>query len=637
MPKVAGRVKEFVEKRYRVIIVACMLVLAVVVASFVVAQEAPGPVVYSSSVAAISAGGHGGVWQEFLAGKPLARAWSLSGSSSCIVVGYRGEEPQFYRVEVRVAPGNGSVIVEGVGFDEAFRYSTETAAFLAALVAGYDPWGLDYYVRFEPLNGSFSRVSGPSASPQLYVAFLQALGVNVTRHGGAVSTGMVSLDGLVGAVGGIEVKARGVQLLNASLVYGLGSEYELERGCNVSIVGPFVYTDCGVVKKRIHIENASVVASVLEYIGLNAANTSIRDVLRRLHGNSTCGFLEDYIGYLVSLIGQASSGLGNLLSLLAEEEPELYESVSEAMKRVLFYVVEAQEASGKGYCFVAVEYYSHALSEVIKLYSLLGVNGYSVARDYTETLRELAHRFLGIISNETSTMSSGLLAGYAYARALIERGDREFSVLDKIDYLLRVFGLRQEFVHAGVQACSRAVVSYSRSIAMLVAIDKLLKDRTLQDNMSMAAVRDRVRAFTRLVENTVYYSVLVSVYGKARSSIPGLAHAEIRRAEYYLSRNETLIALSHAVQSLAYALTFFALHPGVGEVWAKRLPYVVLASLIIGDPYGLPQLYYVERILYGLDRGVEDSTLLYEAEHLYAWSLVTRLLFHETSMGSSER
>ncbi len=307
------------------------------------------------------------------------------------------------------------------------------------------------------------------------------------------------------------------------------------------------------------------------------------------------------------------------------------------MNRVLFYVVEAQEASGKGYCFVAVEYYSHALSEVIKLYSLLGVNGYSVARDYTETLRELAHRFLGIISNETSTMSSGLLAGYAYARALIERGDREFSVLDKIDYLLRVFGLRQEFVHAGVQACSRAVVSYSRSIAMLVAIDKLLKDRTLQDNMSMAAVRDRVRAFTRLVENTVYYSVLVSVYGKARSSIPGLAHAEIRRAEYYLSRNETLIALSHAVQSLAYALTFFALHPGVEEVWAKRLPYVVLASLIIGDPYGLPQLYYVERILYGLDRGVEDSTLLYEAEHLYAWSLVTRLLFHETSMGSSER
>ncbi len=636
MPRVAGRVREFLEKRYRVVIVACMLVLAVVVASFVVAQEAAGPV-YSSSVAAVSARGHGSVWQEVLAGKPLVRAWNLSEYSSCIVVGYRGEEPQFYRVEVRVAPGNGSVIVEGVGFDETFRYSTETAAFLAALVAGYDPWSLDYYVRFEPLNGSFSRVSGPSASPQLYVAFLQALGVDVARHGDAVSTGMVSLDGLVGAVGGIEVKARGALMLGSPLVYGLGSEYELERGCNVSVVGPFVYTDCGVVKKRIHVENGSTIISVFEYAGLNATNTSIGDVLRRLHGNSTCGLLEEYIDYLVSLIGQASSGLGSLLSLLAEEEPELYESVSEAMNRVLFYVVEAQEASSKGYCFVAVEYYSHALSEVIKLYSLLGVNGYGVARDYTETLRELAHRFLGIVSNETSAMSSGLLASYAYARALIERGDREFSVLDKIDYLLRVFGIRQEFVRAGVQTCSRAMVSYSRSIAMLVAIDKLLKDKTLQGNTSMAAVRSRVREFTRLVEDTVYYSVLVSVYGKTRSSIPGLAHAEIRRAEYYLSRNETLIALNHAVQSLAYALTFFALHPGVEEVWAKRLPYVVLASLIIGDPYGLPQLYYVERILYGLDRGVEDSTLLYEAEHLYAWSLVTRLLLHETSISSSGR
>ncbi|ALL00310.1 hypothetical protein Pyrde_0260 [Pyrodictium delaneyi] len=562
---------------------------------------------------------------EFVPGSKLEPSY---GSSSALVIGYVDNVPQFYRVYVQVEPGNGTLVATGVGFDESFMLSTKFAAYLAAITIGHSPWAFDYYVRIEPVNGSKPLVAGPSASPEIYLAFLRALGVPVGN--GYIATGMLGLDGLVGAVGGLEVKAEGAQEAGYRLLYGRGSEYELSRVCRVNIMGPFVSSDCGVAAEAVKVSNAIPVVSILEFFNQSLDYNDVGTVLWSLYWDSACPILRDYLEYLARLSTRIELEARSLLSYI--DRPQLRDIVVRQLAQALGYIDAAEDARRNGYCFVAVDYYAAALSSLSQVYLVYGKNGYQITKGYAEMLRSMARRLLDTV--DVTRISGSMLAAYARASSLIASGDSKISSALKIEHALDIFGARSELVEAAIREYSSAVSYYTRAIAVLVVLSEVYRDSGLADSNTTRSTMDLKIAAEKIVDTAAEYAryaLLVSVTGKARSNLPNAALYEASIAARQLESNPAS-AIDHAVKSLAYSLTFFALHPGVEELWSERLPYILLASIRLGEPAGIVQHYYVERLLYALkNNNARINTLIYEAEHLYAWALISRLLSYMNS------
>lgn len=562
---------------------------------------------------------------EFIPGSKLEPSY---GSSSTLVIGYVDNTPQFYRVHVRVEPGNGTLVATGVGFDESFMLSTKFAAYLAAITIGHSPWAFNYYVRIEPVNGSKPLIAGPSASPEIYLAFLRALGVSVGN--GYIATGMLGLDGLVGAVGGLEVKAKGAQETGYRLLYGRGSEYELSRVCQVNIMGPFVSSDCSVAAKAVKVNNAIPVVSILELFNQSLDYNDVGTVLWSLYWDSACPILRDYLEYLARLSTRIELEARNLLSNM--DQPQLRDMLVRQLAQALDYIDAAEDARKNGYCFIAVDYYAAALSSLSQVYLVYGKNGYQITKSYAEMLRSMARRLLDTI--DATRISGSMLAAYARASSLIASGDSKISSALKIEHAMDIFGARSELVEAAMREYSSAISYYTRAIAVLVVLNEVYRDSGLADSSTTRNNVDLKIAAEKIVDTAAEYAryaLLVSVTGKARSNLPNAALYEVSIAARQLEDNPAS-AIDHAVKSLAYSLTFFALYPGVEELWSERLPYILLASIRLGEPAGIVQHYYVERLLYALENSnARINTLIYEAEHLYAWALISRLLSYMNS------
>ena len=143
-------------------------------------------------------------------------------------------------VKVRY-PGSGRVNVTGGGeVDDTTRYSMITAAMIAALFAGYDPWSLDVDVEIR----SIGPVAGTSGSLGValatYYALLYKTDGDLEDLGVSV-TGAISPDTLAVSVGEVPKKCRAANREGLKLVIPLSNLKDVEgRGCEFIAVSGLI-------------------------------------------------------------------------------------------------------------------------------------------------------------------------------------------------------------------------------------------------------------------------------------------------------------------------------------------------------------------------------------------------------------
>ncbi|MEL9991373.1 MAG: hypothetical protein QXP98_07705 [Thermoproteus sp.] len=113
-------------------------------------------------------------------------------------------------VSIELTPGNGTIYVPGYTASSDFLYSAKVAIWEAALNAGVQPWRYNYIIEIKPLGNMSTYIGGPSLSLTIY---LEALNVFTGRQGNSsiAYSGAVGPGGVVDLVGNIREKALGLQ------------------------------------------------------------------------------------------------------------------------------------------------------------------------------------------------------------------------------------------------------------------------------------------------------------------------------------------------------------------------------------------------------------------------------------------
>ena len=555
-----------------------------------------------------------------LVAPPIANTSVYNGTMWVYVVGYLGEEPQFYNVTVSIGPGNGSRVFHG-RVDAVFTLSARVAETLSALIAGWSPWSLDYNVSIRPLWGSEPLVSGPSASLPIALTVLNLLGYNVSLRG-TVYTGAVSLDGLVAPIGGVDVKYHGVVERNLGiLVYGSGSEYKFQEYCNVTVLGPYVFRGCSESFLPALNVTGTPIVSIYEVLGL--AKPDPWSLLAKISLNGSCRVLSGFYAAVE----------GNVLRLLSRAQRLLNEYIVEAggayptqaaslIALSLRYLVGAREALRQGYCLLALDYYGYSVEYVVRGLGALVVydNGVvSEARRLAAMYRVLYGEFMDRTINGDGWPLQHLL-GYSLAKLYAGEAESSYARGEKLYQLSMMVGDSIRLRRAMLGYYAKAISGFIRAIGVLYIAERIGDDQVVDRERLRHAVQELVET----AETMARYAMLVSSGSRISSPLVSLASYYLAKAKNALEKEDWPAAIGYAVESLSKSLLFFALYPGIEDLYGERFPWVVYSSITLGDPYCLPCRLYVENLLYNKD--ARPDTLLRGAESLYAWSLANKLL-----------
>ncbi len=143
-------------------------------------------------------------------------------------------------VKVRY-PGSGNVNVTGGGeVDDTTRYSMITAAMIAALFAGYDPWSLDVEVEIRSLGPVAGTSGSLGVALATYYALLYKANGDLEDLGVSV-TGAISPDTLAVSVGEVPKKCQAANREGLRLVIPLSNLKDVEgSSCNFIAVSGLI-------------------------------------------------------------------------------------------------------------------------------------------------------------------------------------------------------------------------------------------------------------------------------------------------------------------------------------------------------------------------------------------------------------
>ncbi len=504
-------------------------------------------------------------------------------------------------VEIRY-PGSGVYEVSGGGeVDDTTKYSMIMAVFMAALIAGYDPWSIDAFVRVKSLG----PVAGTSGSLGVALASYYGLlhkGNGDLRSIGIAVTGAVSPDTLAVSVGEVPLKCRAANEEGLILVMPLSNEPNVQgTRCNYRAVAGIV--------------------DALNLLGLPRVEGELRVKLPEQFNEAMASVAEE-------IRAEARAVLSRLSGLM---EPEEYARLSQRISSLIEESVTVDNVSA--YAAASTAYM--ALIEAYTAY-YAQVLGRSVPVE--EAIREIEAELKSLAEKLNSMEGSGSLfyvemLSVAYTRL----ADAEATLVEA----RRLAEAQDPQALAAIIASAKArlfsIKGWLEAAETLEGVGRPLSE----DELSY--VVGRFRDFTRLAVKygEALISYLIDISGGARRGDLEAFRAGINYvmeyAERYWSEGRYVAALGFYREALARSMTA-VFSGGVGgpsqeiiERYLNELKgvYTIMAARTYAAGYvsGLAEAYiqYAE-VLYAREPTMNDSVVIMEGAvaSLMPWLLAVQ-------------
>jgi len=493
-------------------------------------------------------------------------------------------------VAVYVGPGNGTVEIKGLDYyDLTFYYSTISACWEAAIAAGVDPLALNYTVVITPLNASRALV-GTSLSLTVAVAAYSAI-THTPLNASIIYTGTLAPGGVVDFVGGLVEKAQGARQYGFKLfVYPVLQHYDYKI-----VWKPKLYGVYGALVERVErrplplaeIVPVEEVGNIYQAVAIAAgAAYNLTANLERL-GQAAETVLNSATP--IDAVEKEALLFVNKTLRLAALYPQYADVLRRGAAQALAYVQVAKNNTD-----LATEALPRAIAEAATPYfyvrMLTDPQGAEVEiATYLAALLELADA----VANNTAP-----LCDMAYAHMYIHTAQ----------VYMRDAGLDYAYYKMGfIDSAAQAAYKYAQAVYYLWKSLLYYTHSAEPYDIEKAAASLR-----RYVEQAVRYA---DMYSKATDIISpqlvGNAALNYARGEIAMRQGNYKAALGYYIEALAYALTYFALHPAFPNTTdVKYLHYLDALSHVV-RPDG--QVSLRENLAIAAAAPLNETKLLYLA------------------------
>ncbi len=531
-------------------------------------------------------------------------------------------------VSVDVSPnGNGSVIIYGVKGDSLLYNSIEEACYVVAWMLGKNPYLFNYYVYINPAMPNVTYMVGPSLSLAVSLAALTSF-LNVKPSPDVMVTGMVNPDGTVGFVGLVREKAEAAEKYGYSLfVYPL-EEDKTFKVVNVPVhLGPYAFLTRmlqveGNVFYNITVDRLGVVSiwdAAWASIEINSSPAALTLPSNSYSIDSLYAYSVgpgiDAIKRAADLLSKASIYLSQAEAKLSEARKYMtLEAYVETLKDVnrAKQVIESIIARGNISSWADIYDILRVYQESARIFYLtnLIVDLRGVPSYVLSSLNAAGEILTNVINNNLTVEEIPLVALAATKYYEAERlSNVTLSLLALVIY--------------GYVSLSKIVGSLSSNLAR---VDRLAQEAIIlalsgRQYASRPAppLRSLAERYVSYAWHLYRYAMDLSMVSRVYSNLTGLAGGYAWKAMYILNNSrgpvDVAAALGFAVDGVALASTYMALHPGYPPLIDERFKAAITFAYALGQVVG-PNPFYS----YELSRIYGNSSIdIYYIERIIAY------------------
>ncbi len=490
------------------------------------------------------------------------------------------------------APGSGTVYVSADPLTELdMQAAARMAAVIGTLLAGYDYYSFDYFIRVE---SNSTIVGGPSASGAMAVAIMAALR-GKTIPSNFSMTGMVDPDATLGPVGGVPEKLlaaadAGVKVF--VIPAGQGVALDLNTGQYVNV------TKLGVEKGVKVIEAATILDAYV-------AATGDKGILKEIPAAAKLQYpewLRKSLENTITLFRKAAEGNVTCAAVAVKQLPaELAKPVERLIAAANESIKVGRELLSRGLLYSAASRYFGAAIDATEACILAKVLASS------NLIKALAAEATPLIQAANKTI--GIVDPYLGGMLIPRHNITDLQLQLAVATLLRLSDARSSAVRA--TAALNAIVNGAMpltpaTLATVVDESVYAYYRALTAQQWFSLLRShsggKAIAWHRLVESVrsyIYFAGSLASYAEALGVSDTTAAGYIEHAKLLLATaNNTmdyLEALMYAVRGFThYTLTFrMAFNVGQAGVEAARKGLEILTGIAVSKGLTplLPMLY----------------------------------------------
>jgi len=530
----------------------------------------------------------------------LAAQPALAGEAAAWAAADWDGTPVPVRVTVQVEPGNGTLSLEAPRHDELLEESVHLALVRAAIDSGLNPYALDYHVRVEAPG--VPALEGPSLALAAYTATLQALG-GTPRYKDAVYTGTIGLDGIVGPVGGVTVKARVLD----------------ELGAQVLVVSWIQAAQYRVAEDTIIVGAAPITLRRLEAAPLTGLEDRLAMVETGLDAATPPPAEPAVLPAEAPMLDMAATLVARETLLLAREALRLAETTREAPAHILLDArSKARDAQGLLADAATLEELARAYSTAARAYYTLLAYG-----DPSRAHRILERAVHDLTSAYTPPEKLHPYGAYLAGQAALHEAQAE--------RLLRSALVAVNAYQAGLtprdttaQTLGRLAGEASRHAALALLLAAAAPPGPVGP--------EQARELVDLAFTACSYTVHLS----GRTGVASLLVPESCRHAYaaqHSLEDDWALAVYHAVEAIALATTYHALQPGL-EGQAERAAEAS-ARHLAASPYW-PVLEGTPLAERALDAGVPPEERVLDLARLHALTILSAAAAGDSLGGTVE-
>ncbi len=489
-------------------------------------------------------------------------------------------------IQIEILPGNGNLTIEGVEGDALFYLSNKIAIYQALWDEGRDPWKYDYILRVFPYyNTTF--LSGSSLSLTTYITTISALEKKSLPEK-IMFTGTLNPDSTIGFVSDVKLKAIAAQTNKfKTFYYPILQNYTYQITTQSVHIGPYSFSKRVIKSDVVNFENITI--PLVQVRGG-------QETYNILH-NKEFIFQSSYAGLLVTsneILGNNTIVLTRYLDGLEKNFYNRLEETTKILSSLILttgygdmtstintYISQAkgyfslyQELVKRNYLFLSLEILSKAYSEINKAYFLAKILSEPTNKAVNEIYYDISRetQLVGKILNQTKkelTLEKALVLGYAAS-----------TYNDALQRLVRL-NLGLQALSAGFGGREGIGLSLSKDIEEIYYKLKIAEALGL---LSLKINDNRTINATQLVYKLIQYGNELQRYAMEYSLATDVYSEIINRGRAYLwkalSLNKKdplslLASIDYAITSISYFQLYFALHPGISEVWEVRFPMIL--------------------------------------------------------------
>ncbi len=507
-------------------------------------------------------------------------------------------------INVKVIPGNGSVYIEGVGYDGLFKYSAYVAVYEAMFTLGLNPLEHDYIISIKPRDNINTYLMGPSLSEAIYLATISSY-TGLELGSNEVYTGSINPDLTVGFVGYIEEKAWGAANNSfKTLFLPAGEKYKYKIEQRPLRIGPYIFESYAVEKipynlTGLDIELRELNNSFTPFVDLlNGVDLSSDTLLSSEHFLYVKGRVLNYINMILDMTKSRILDVRELVdkSNIKVVNPASYRYIIKILGNTGENLTISEYLLERGYLGMALEHTLKAYETVSKALYL------TIILTIPEKRVEVVSADYFRMKNRVSTLLNiSFSNGVDEISIIYKSHSARFYIESSKDARLALSGLN----FFQIEPYILTDLSISLADEMARAVYKLLKAEaysyiSLRYGDPNIDVSDVAREVYRYTDTLFQYVVKYSQETKVLSDLISLAGYSLDRArksvyaEFPELINE-LARISYLVNSLSNLTLYMALHPGFEEIYEVRYKSI-LNSLSVLLNYIQPDWLVIDKI-----------------------------------------